>query len=317
MAPVPTKPGRSAMHPTNHNHTSSGESRLLIAFLLAALTMLAEAFGGWLSGSLALLADAGHMLVDAFALSLAWAAAHFAQRPADAKRSYGYARLEVLIGYTNALAQFALAIWIIVEAVSRLAAPEPVRSGWMLGIACTGLAINALMLWALGTHDHEDLNAAGARLHIFGDLLGSVGTVIAALAIASRGWIWTDPAVSIVVAVLMLRGAWTLLRRCAHVLLEGTPEGVAVADVVQSVMQHAAVEDVHHVHVWQLAGGRRVATLHARLAEGSDINESLASIQTVLRERFCIAHATIQIEAGKCVLADCRDEPRERQTRTL
>ena len=273
--------------------------------MLTAVAMVAEAVGGWLSGSLALLADAGHMLVDTFALLLAWAGAHFARRPADSLRSFGYARMEVLVGYTNALAQFVLVAWIIFEAITRLQSATPIASGIMLAVASAGLLINLLVLFALGRHDHDDLNAAGARLHVVGDLLGSLGAVIAALAIGQFGWLWSDPAISILVSLLILGSAWKLLRRSAHILLEGTPEGVVCDEVAATVMREVGLVDVHHVHVWQLAGGRRIATLHVQAPEGGDMNVVLASIQRVLREHFHIAHATVQLEDSGCVGADC------------
>jgi cobalt-zinc-cadmium efflux system protein len=297
---------------STHSHAPAhaGERRLLLAFALTTLAMLAEAAGGWLSGSLALLADAGHMLVDTFALLLAWGGAHFARRPADALRSFGYARLEVLIGYTNALAQFVLVAWIVVEAISRLLAPTPILSGWMFAIGVAGLFVNVLVLMTLGHHDHDDLNIAGARLHVLGDLLGSIGVVIAAAAIGYLGWLWADPAVSIVVSLLILASAWRLIRRTAHILLEGTPEGVESAQVAATVRREAGIADVHHVHIWQLAGGKRMATLHARPAAGGDPGVALAAIQRVLRERFRIAHATVQLdqtslEQPGCIAEDC------------
>lgn len=299
----------SALPVPSHPHEHAGERRLLLAFVLTMIAMLAEAAGGWLSGSLALLADAGHMLVDTFALLLAWAGAHFARRPADARRSFGYARLEVLVGYTNALAQFALVVWIAAEAIARLQSPTLILSGIMLAIAAAGLLINALVLGVLGGHDHDDLNATGARLHVIGDLLGSLGAVIAALAIGRFGWLWADPATSILVSLLILGSAWKLLRRSAHILLEGTPEGVESATLAETVRREAGVADVHHVHVWQLAGGKRIATLHARPAAGGDSNAALASIQRVLREHFHIEHATVQLEDPGCAAEDCHGDP--------
>lgn len=293
-------------HP-HHDHAAGSEQRLLIAFALTLLTLLAEAIGGWWSGSLALLADAGHMLVDAVALLLAWGGAHFARRPADALRSFGYARLEVLVGYSNALMQFLIVAWIVAEAASRLLAPEPIRAPAMLAIAATGFAVNFLVLRVLGTHEHDDLNAAGARLHVLGDLLGSLGAVIAALAIWRFGWLWADPVTSILVALLILGSAWKLLRRSAHILLEGTPEDVAAEAVIETIRGEAGVVDVHHVHVWQLAGGRRLATLHARVDEHADAGAALAWVQRVLRERFRITHATVQIEPGDCIGHDCHE----------
>lgn len=293
-----------------HGHASRGvrERRLRLAFALTIVTLFAEAIGGWLSGSLALLADAGHMLVDALALLFAWLGAHYAQLPADARRSFGYARLEVLVGYTNALAQFVLVAWIAFEAVGRLFAPGMILSGLMLGVAMAGLLVNLLVLRVLGDHDAHDLNTASARLHVLGDLLGSLGAVSAALVIRYLGWQWADPLISIAVSVLILGSAWRLLRRSGHILLEGAPAGVESA-IVAAAIQEAdiGVHDVHHVHVWELAGGSAMATLHARAANGRDPDAAIASIQRVLHERFAIAHATVQLEQGGCAGNDCHD----------
>ncbi|MBS0570862.1 MAG: cation transporter, partial [Proteobacteria bacterium] len=254
----------------DHHASTGGERRLLFAFWLTVLTLLAEAIGGWLSGSLALLADAGHMLVDALALLLAWGGSRIARRPADARRSFGYARMEVLAGYTNALAQFGLTAWIVYEAVERLADPVPIRSGLMLAVALAGLAVNAVVLRVIGAHEHDDVNAAGARLHVLGDLLGSVAAVLAALLIRYLGWTAADPALSIFVALLILASAWKLLRRCAHILLEGTPDDLDSGAVAAAIERETGVVGVHHVHVWQLAGGRRIATLHVHVRSDAD-----------------------------------------------
>lgn len=292
---------------SHHDHSATGEKRLLLAFALTMVTLLAEAGGGWWSGSLALLADAGHMLVDAVALLLAWGGARFSRRPADALRSFGYARLEVLVGYSNALMQFLIVAWIVIEATSRLLAPAAIHAPAMLAIAAAGFAINFLVLRVLGTHAHDDLNTAGARLHVLGDLLGSLGAVAAALAIWYFGWLWADPVTSILVALLIVGSAWTLLRRSAHILLEGTPEDVETEALIESMRGEAGVIDVHHVHVWQLAGGRRLATLHARVDEHADAGAALAGVQRVLRERFHITHATVQVEPGECIGHDCHE----------
>jgi cobalt-zinc-cadmium efflux system protein len=272
---------------------------------------VAEAIGGWMSGSLALLSDAAHMLIDAFALLLAWAGAHFARRPADDLRSFGYARLEVLAGYSNALLQFVLVVWITVEAVLRLMQPEPILSGIMFVVALLGLVVNVIVLAALGGHQHDDLNLAGARLHVLGDLLGSFGAVGAALIVRYFGWLQADAFVSLFVSALILVSAWRLLRLSAHILLEGVPDGIETALVTETVRRESGVHDVHHVHVWQLAGGRRMATLHARLAPGMETEPALAAMKRVLREHFHISHATIQIDDGACAEGDCHGNARE------
>jgi cobalt-zinc-cadmium efflux system protein len=297
-------------HSSAHAHArepdSRRELRLLFAFALTALALVVEAVGGWLSGSLALLADAGHMLVDAGALLFAWLGARYARRPADALRSFGYARAEVLVGYTNALVQFVLVAWIVVEALLRLREPHAILSGTMFVVALAGLLVNLFVLSVLSTHDHDDVNTAGARLHVLGDLFGSVGAVAAALLIRYFGWLWADPVLSILVSLLILSSAWRLLRRCAHILLEGAPEGIG-AEQVAGVLQEEAkgVCEVHHVHVWQLAGGYHVATLHARLYEGTDSDQAIASIRTLLRERFRIEHTTVQLEHVGCADERC------------
>lgn len=295
-------------HDHDHGASSSNPRKLLLAFALTSITMLVEAAGGWISGSLALLADAGHMLVDATALLFAWLGAWFARKPADALRSFGYARLEVLVGYTNALTQLLLVAWIANEAISRLFEPAPILSGTMLLLACIGLLVNLAVLRVLGGHAHDDLNTAAARLHVIGDLLGSLGAVSAALVVRYLDWLWADPTISLLVSALILRSAWHLLRRSAHILLEGVPEGFDVEALNRRL--EAGVEGicgVHHLHVWQLAGGRRMATLHAQLVEGSNTDAVLARLQSLLRHEFGISHATIQVESAACPQAHCCD----------
>ncbi len=293
-------------HPHVHEGGGRRERKLLFAFALTTITLVVEAVGGWISGSLALVADAAHMLVDASALMFAWLGAYFAKRPADARRSFGYARLEVLVGYTNALTQVFLVLWIAYEAVTRFLNPAPILSGTMLVVAFAGLLVNIVVLRVLGGHDHDDLNTAAARLHVIGDLLGSVGAVGAALLVRYFDWLWADPAISVFVSLLILNSAWRLLRRCAHILLEGVPEGAEI-DLVSSTLESEAegVRDVHHVHVWQLSGGNRIATLHARLDEGVAPESAIRTIQSVLRERFGVSHATVQIEGPDCHAQPC------------
>lgn len=297
-------------HGHAHDHATpvGRENRLLFAFALTVLVLIAEAVGGVVSHSLALLADAGHMLVDAGALMFAWLGAHYARRPADARRSFGYARLEVLVGYSNSLLQFLLVIWIASEALFRFANPAPILTGTMLAVALAGLVVNGIVLGALSSHSHGDLNTASARLHVLGDLLGSFGAVVAALVVRYFDWLWADPLVSILVSLLILGSAWRLLRRSAHILLEGTPEGMDADIVGDTILREAAgVHDVHHVHIWQLAGGSHVATLHARALEGHAPDAVILSIRTVLRERFSVDHATVQLETFHCDEPGCRD----------
>lgn len=292
-------------HPHAHGPSAAG-SRGPLAFALALtiVMLVVEAIGGWWSGSLALLADAAHMLVDAGALALAWVAAGFVMRPADALRSFGYARMEVLAGFVNALVQALLVVWIVYEAITRLLdfGSIHIQSGTMLVVAVIGLAVNAVVLRSLHGGDRENLNTAGARLHVFGDLLGSVATVIAALLVRYLRWEWADPALSLLVSLLILRGAFVLLRRSAHILLEGVPEGLAPDEIRTTLAtSDPSIAEVHHLHVWQIASGSRMATLHARLREGGDGQQALKTIQRVLRERFAISHVTVQVESSDCL----------------
>ncbi|MGN6312413.1 MAG: cation diffusion facilitator family transporter [Rhodanobacteraceae bacterium] len=299
-------------HAHDHSaaHGSQAGRALGFALALTCLMLAVEAAGGWWSHSLALLADAGHMLVDAASLLLALAAAHFASRPADARRSFGYARLEVLAGFVNALVQVLLVAWIVYEAIRRLLDlhEAEIRSGVMLGVALTGLLVNLVVLRMLRERESDDLNAAAASLHVLGDLLGSLATVAAALLVRYLHWTWADPGLSLLVSLLILRGAWQLLQRSSHILLEGVPEGLRTEDIRATlVASDAAIVEVHHVHVWQIASGKRMATLHARLCEGADPQAGLVKIKRVLRERFAIDHATVEIEQGVCAdeVHDC------------
>lgn len=297
-------------HDHAHSHATRSGAALGFAFGLTCAMLVAEAVGGVVSGSLALLADAGHMLVDAASLLLALAAAYFATRPADTRRSFGYARLEVLAGFTNALVQVLLVAWIAYEAIVRLMNLRgiEIRSGVMLGVALAGLIVNAIVLRVLHGHERDDINVAGASLHVFGDLLGSLATVAAALLVRYLGWNWADPALSLLVSLLILRGAWVLLRRSSHILLEGVPEGLAPQEIRAALAQaDVDILEVHHLHVWQIASGSRMATLHARLREGADAQAGLLAIKRVLREKFSIDHATVEVETGGCAddVPDC------------
>ena len=277
------------------------ERKLAIAFVLTALMMVAEAAGGFWSGSLALLADAGHMLVDALALLLAVLGAWMARRPADARRSYGYGRVEVLAGFLNALTQFALVGFIAYEAIERLFTPTPILSGVMFMVALVGLVVNVVVLRTLHGHAHDDVNVAGAALHVLGDLLGSVAAVLAALAVRWLGWLWADPVLSLLVSLLILNSAWRLLRRSAHILLEGVPDGLDTREIEVALRAaDESIRDIHHLHVWQLASGSRMATLHAELHDDRRGAAAMAAINRVLDERFGIRHVTVQIDPGGC-----------------
>ncbi|MFK2875573.1 cation diffusion facilitator family transporter [Rhodanobacter hydrolyticus] len=292
-----------------HDHSAHADPRgrkLLLAFALTTITMLAEVIGGLWSGSLALLTDGGHMMVDALALLMAYVGARLALRPADARRSYGYGRMEVLVGFVNAISQFVLVGWVAWEATQRLLHPGEILSGMMLAVAIIGLLVNVLVLRSLHGHSHDDVNLASASLHVLGDLLGSVAAVLAALVVRWLGWLWADPVLSLLVAVLILGSAWQLLRRSAHILLEGVPDGMDWTELEAALNGvDPAISGVHHLHVWQLASGSRMATLHAELHDPADAAQALRAINRLLQERFGIQHVTVQIDPE-----DCLDPPR-------
>ncbi len=293
-----------------HGHGAGRERRLWLAFGLTFGMLLLEAVGGWWSGSLALLTDAAHMLVDALALLMAVVAARMARRPADALRSYGYARVEVLSGFVSGLLQVVLIAFILAEAVQRLWHPQPILSGLMLWVAVAGLVVNLVVLRTLHHHEPDDVNMGAAALHVLGDLLGSVGAVAAALLIGWLGWLRADPVLSVLVSLLILRSAWVLLRRSAHILLEGVPEGLETREMPEVLRAaHADICDVHHLHVWQLASGSRMATLHVGLHPGTDAAAAMQAVKRVLGERYAIGHATVQIEPGACPDHAHRERP--------
>lgn len=293
-------------HGHAHVHGASRARRFGISLALTLLVLVVEAVGGWWSGSLALLADAGHMLVDALALGLALASARIALRPASARYSFGLTRIEVLAGFFNALTQFVLVGFIAWEAVQRLLTPHPIASGMMLGVALVGLLANTLVLRLLHEHEADDLNMAAASLHVLGDLLGSVATVLAAMAVRWLDWLWVDPLLSLLISLLLLRSALRLVRRAAHILLEGVPEGLDSAVLAAALRGlDPAIEEVHHLHLWQLAAGQRMATLHVRVRGVADAERVLRLVHGALAERFDIRHATVQIERDDCASADC------------
>jgi cobalt-zinc-cadmium efflux system protein len=269
--------------------------------LLTGGFMAVEAAGGLLAGSLALLADAVHMLTDAAALCFAWLAFRLARRPADPQRSYGYHRFQVLAAFVNGVVLIAIVVWIVIEAVERLREPVEILGGLMLAVAAVGLVANVIAFAILHGGNRENLNVRGALLHVLGDLLGSLAAMVAAMVIIVTGWTPIDPILSMLVALLILRSAWALVRQSTHVLLEGTPTEIDVprlkSELVDSVPE---VDDVHHVHVWTLASGKLVMTLHAHVRDDVDTEQVLRRIVSICHERFGVTHVTVQIEHGHC-----------------
>ncbi len=290
-------------HDNGHDHshvpavTSENEKKILFSFFIIFGFMLVEAVGGIISGSLALLADAGHMFTDAFALGLAFAAFRIGRRAADSRRTFGYARFEVIAGLVNALTLFAIVGFILWEAVDRFRDPQPVLAGSMFVIAVIGMLVNLFVLWLLTRGDSEHVNIKGAILHVMGDLLGSVGAVIAAVVIWYTGWTPIDPILSVFVSVLILRSAWTLLKNTLHILLEGAPQEADASAIAAHLRANIpGLADVSHVHVWQITSGRALATLKVRPRPDADLRELTMRVEAVLHKSFSIEHATVGID---------------------
>lgn len=283
-----------------HTHSHGGsETRLAIAAALTGVFMVAEVAGGIISGSLALIADAGHMLTDFASLSMAWLAFRLSRRPADWKRTYGFDRFQVIVAFANGLTLFFIAGWIVFEAVQRLMDPVEVIGPVMAVVAAAGLAVNIvafLVLHGAGADNHN-LNMRGAMLHVMGDLLGSVAALAAAGIIILTGWMPADPILSVLVALIIVRGAWRVVSESGHILLEGTPGNFDVEAVIADLVEHIdGVDAVHHLHAWSITEDRRMVTLQARIADSIATTDAIAAIKSRLHDAHGIDHATVEIE---------------------
>jgi cobalt-zinc-cadmium efflux system protein len=274
--------------------------RLWLVLLLTGCFMLVEAVGGWLSGSLALLADAGHMLTDVGALGLTLLAGWVAQRPADTSKTYGHLRWEILAALVNGAALFGIAAWVVVEAVQRLGRPVEIRTGLFLGVAVAGFLVNLASLVLLRPDHSHNLNTRAAYLHILGDLLGSVGAILAAVIILLTGWTLADPIISIGIALLILIGAWRLVRESTDILLEAVPAHVSMPEVRQRMLAVDGVAEVHDLHVWTVTSGVVAMSGHAVVPDLQHHPGVLQEIRAAMG-RLGIGHVTIQLETeGKC-----------------
>ena len=289
-------------HGHNHEHPYPANASVLgIAFALTATFMVVEFVGGFLAQSLALIADAGHMLTDAAALALAWAASRLAARPADIRRSFGYQRLRVLAAFLNGCALLFIVAWIAFEAVNRLLSPLPVNAPVMLWIGSIGLLVNLVVFAMLRRGDAHDMNISAATLHVLGDLLGSVAAIIAAIVILWTGWLTIDPLLSFLVCALIVRSALALVRRSAHILMEGAPDWLDVPEMRRTLIERIpAIRDVHHVHAWLVGPQDALLTMHAVVAADANFPAVVRETHLVLAEHFGITHATVQLEAEVC-----------------
>jgi cobalt-zinc-cadmium efflux system protein len=258
--------------------------------------MLAEAVGGWLTNSLALLADAGHMLTDVGALALTLAAIWFAARPATAKKTYGYYRLEILAAFVNGIALVLISLFVIYEAYERFSAPPEIKGTALTVIAAGGLVINLVCAYLLhGDHAH-DLNMRGAWLHVMGDALGSVTAIVAGVLIVSFGWLWADAVCSVLISLIIIFSAWNLIKESVNVLLEGTPSHINLKAVSETIRETPCVADVHDLHVWTITSGMEALSVHVIHEKGVSPPELLKTIRRKLHDEFGIDHLTIQME---------------------
>lgn len=286
------------MHEDLHENESS-QTRLGIAFFMTAAFMAVEVAGGLLFNSLALLADAGHMLSDVLALGLAWIALQIGKRSPTDRHTFGFKRTEILAGLLNGLALWVIVAVIFYEAALRFSAPEPVKGAGMLAIASIGLVVNIVMAGMLFQSRHENLNIKGAFLHVISDGLGSVGAIVAAVIIIMTGMYWVDPLVSVLIGCLVLYSSWGLVKESVHILMEGVPLDLNIREIEDSITHLDGVCCVYDLHIWSITTNRNALSAHVVLSDPDyDRNLLLTRLRDLLKTRFLIDHSTIQIESG-------------------
>ena len=283
-------------HGHAHDHRAASRRALTIVFALTVCFTVVEVVGGILTDSLALLADAGHMLSDTFAVGLALLALTLAARPTTPRRSFGFQRAEILAAFVNGLTLVLVAGWILWEAVGRFRDPPDVLGGWMLAVAATGLAVNATSAAILLRSERESLNMEAAFRHVVADLLGSFGVIVAAVVILLTGWTVADPVVSVAIAFLILGSAWGVLRDSVAILMEATPSRVDAAAVASAITDVPGVTSVHDLHVWTITSGFDALSAHVLVGRGEDCHRLRREIERVLAGRFGITHTTLQVD---------------------
>jgi cobalt-zinc-cadmium efflux system protein len=287
-----------------------------IAIALTAITLLAEVIGGFWTNSLALLSDAAHVFLDLFALVLSLAAIKLASLPTSERHTFGYHRFEVFASFINGLTVFIMALGIMYEAWGRFVSPEEVKSLQMLVIAVIGLAMNLLAARALHSHSHDDLNVKSAFLHVIGDAAASVGVIIGGVVMYYTGWYLLDALISVAIGLLILTGAGRILRESTHILMEGTPRGLELADVAATIRSVEGVRDVHHLNIWTVCS--HILALSVHIDSDAEFEGDRAAvmhaIEHLLAERFHVTHTTIQMDCSACmngpVIHELRHKPR-------
>lgn len=287
-------------HDHSHSHApkvdENNRRRVGLAAVLTGLFMVAEVAGGLISGSLALLADAGHMMTDFAALAMAWGAFQIARKPANWRHTFGYDRVSILVAFVNGLTLFGVAIWIVWEAFHRILNPGDILAGPMLYVAIAGLAVNLVVFKILMGADQHNLNIRGALLHVLGDLLGSVAAIAAAVIIMTTGWVAADPILSVLVAVLILRSALTLIRESAHILLQGAPDRLDRREIEADLLAHIPeLRRLDHIHAWAVTPDKPILTLNAYVDPEARLEPVAAAIKVRLSEKFLIDHATVDV----------------------
>ncbi len=295
---------RHGGHGHSNDHDANGKNlrRVMIALVLTGLFMVVEIVGGIISGSLALLADAGHMLTDTMALALAAMAFHVSKRPPDGKLTFGYQRFQILAAFVNGISLLAIVGWILFEAVMRFLNPNEILGETMLVVAAAGLLVNLISFAVLHSGDQDNLNIRGAALHVAGDLLGSVAAIVAALVIIYTAWTPIDPILSVAVAMLILKSAWSLVKRSAHILLEGAPEWLEVAAMQERVVAGVpGVGEIHHVHIWGLTPQELILTMHMTVVDGvPSQSDVVRDTKQFMKDEYGIAHSTIEVDVDGC-----------------
>lgn len=298
--------GHDHGHGSNgHDHSAGANARsLTIALALTGTFLIAELAGAWLFNSLALLSDAAHMFTDAAALAIALAAIRIGRHPADGKRTYGYRRFEILAAAFNALLLFGVAAYVLYEGIQRFVAPQEVQSLGMLAVAAAGLVINLIAMRVLAGGKDTSLNVKGAYLEVWADMLGSLGVIGAAVLIYFTHWSWVDPVVAIAIGFWVLPRTWILLRDTTNILLQGVPRGIDLGAVRASMAGVPGVAEVHDLHLWSMAGNDASLTTHIVFQPGSEPETVRLAIGDMLRQKFDISHATIQMESGAELCAE-------------
>lgn len=297
---------------SGHDHTEGIRDRrraLIVAIVLTASFTGLEVVAGLLTGSLALLADAGHMVSDVGSLAMALAAFWLAGQPATRVHSFGFKRAEVLAALANGVTLVVIAIWIFIEAAKRFSEPPEILGGWMMAVAAVGLVVNIVVALVLLGPRRGNLNLEAAFRHVLGDLAGSVGALVAAAVIITTGWLYADAVASVLIAVLILFSSWAVLRESLHILMEGTPAGVDVGAVETRLSALPGVLRTHDLHLWTITSGFLALSAHLVTADASDGVEARCAAEQVLRDEFGIEHSTLQVEIDGaepvCQLLDC------------